>query len=264
MSNIDNLKSKTILIGKEPGNGRLYVSVVINGQPKITAIGEKNSVPNSVSRCKPAEGTAHCKISIDNSGNITVTNLKPQNVTYVNGAEIVSKKVKLNSNIELGKDRYSLNINTVIETASKIVGATTPPSPKEFSIKPLKKVWDEYHDESIKIKKRGQEMSTSQSFPPILTLGSTAISAIAAPLGFVNVCFVSIPLILLGVFLMVRNYNNRKNDTSIEDGELLLEQFQHKYVCPNPDCKHFVGMQSYIVLRQTKKCPWCGCTYTEK
>lgn len=264
MSNIENLKGKTILVGKEPGNGRLYVSVVINGQPKTTVIGEMNSVPNSVSRCKPAEGTAHCKIVVDSNGNITVTNLKPQNVTYVNGAEIVSKKVKLNGIIELGKDRYSLNINTLIETASKVVGATVPPPPKEYSIRPLKKVWDEYHDESIKIKKRGQEMGASQSFPPILTLGSTAISAIAAPMGFVNVCFVTIPLILLGVFLMVRNYNNRKNDTSIEDGERLLEEFQHKYVCPNPDCKHFVGMQSYIVLRQTKKCPWCGCTYTEK
>jgi hypothetical protein len=128
----------------------------------------------------------------------------------------------------------------------------------------LKKVWDNYHDENIKIKKRGQELGAAQSFTPILTLGSTAISAIAAPLGFADVCYVTIPLIIIGVFLMIRNYNKRKNDTSIEDGERLLEEFQHKYVCPNPDCKHFLGMQSYIVLRQTKKCPWCGCTYVEK
>lgn len=264
MSNIDNLKGKTILVGKEPGNGRLYIAVIINGQPKVTAIGGMNSVPNSVSRCKPAEGVAHCKIVVDFNGSITVTNLKPQNVTYVNGAEIVSKKVQLSGMIELGKDRYALNIATVIEAASKIVGATVPPTPKEFSIKPLKKVWDEYHDENIKIRKRGQELGASQSFTPILTLGSGAISTIAAPLGFSNVCFVSIPLMILGMFLMVRNYNRRKNDTSIEDGERLLEGFQHKYVCPNPDCKHFMGMQSYIVLRQTKKCPWCGCIYTEK
>lgn len=267
MSIIDILKGKTILVGKEPANGRLFVSVKINGQPKTAAIGDMNSVPNSVSRCKPTENTAHCKIEVDNSGNLTVTNLKPQNVTYVNGAEIVSKRVKQNSNMELGKDRYSVSVNTVIETALKIVGAVTPPTTppvKEYSIKPLKKVWDNYHSESINIKKRGQELGAAQSFTPILTLGSTAISAIAAPLGFANVCFVTIPLIIVGVILMIRNYNKRKNDTSIEDGERLLEEFQHKYVCPNPECKHFLGMQSYIVLRQTKKCPWCGCAYNEK
>ncbi len=130
---IDNLKGKTILVGKEPGNGRLFVSVKINGQPKTAAIGEMNSVPNSVSRCKPAENTAHCKIEVDATGNLVVTNLKPQNVTYVNGAEIVSKKVKSNGMIELGKDRYSVSVNTIIETASKIVATVipTPPSPPE-------------------------------------------------------------------------------------------------------------------------------------
>ena len=179
----------------------------------------------------------------------------------------MSKKIKSNANIQLGKDRYSVNVNTIIETASKIVASVCPPPPppaEEYSIKPLKIVWDNYHDESIKLKKRGQELGAAQSFTPILTLGSTAISAIAAPLGFANVCFVTIPLIIVGVILMIRNYNRRKNDTSIEDGERLLEEFQHKYVCPNPECKHFLGMQSYIVLRQTKKCPWCGCRYTEK
>ena len=39
MISIDNLKGKTILVGKEPGNGRLFVSVKINGQPKTAAIG---------------------------------------------------------------------------------------------------------------------------------------------------------------------------------------------------------------------------------
>ena len=126
---LENLKNKTILVGKESGNGRLFVSVKINGQPKTAAIGDMNSVPNSVSRCKPAEGTAHCKIEIDATGSMVVTNLKPQNVTYVNDAEIVSKKVKQNGVIELGKDRYPVNVNTIIETASKIVTSVCPPPP---------------------------------------------------------------------------------------------------------------------------------------
>ena len=177
----------------------------------------------------------------------------------------MSKKVKLGSPLELGKDRYSVDVNTIVETASKIIGVAVPPPPKEYSIKPLKKVWDKYHDESIKIKKRGQELGASQSFTPILTLGSTAISAVAAPLGLgMYIWPITLPLILLGVYMMIRNYNKRKNDTSIEDSEKLLEEFQHKYVCPNPDCKHFMGMQSYTILRQNKKCPYCGCGFNEK
>ena len=129
MSSIDVLKGKTILVGKEPRNGRLFVSVKVKGQPKTAAIGEMNSVPNSVSRCKPAEDTAHCKIEVDNSGNVIVSNLKPQNVTYVNGVEIVSKSVKPNGFIELGKDRFSVGVSTILETASKIVVSVCPPPP---------------------------------------------------------------------------------------------------------------------------------------
>ena len=84
MSVLDNLRGKTILIGKEPGNGRLLISVNIKGQVKNTTLGEMGCVPSCVSRCIPSDGVAHCKIDIDISGNITLTNAKPQNTTCVN------------------------------------------------------------------------------------------------------------------------------------------------------------------------------------
>ena len=168
MAKIDNLKGKTILVGKEPGNGRLFVSVKINGQPKTAAYGEMNSVPNSVSRCKPAENTAHCKIEIDTTGNLIVTNLKPQNVTYVNGAEIVSKRVKPDGMLELGKDRYLVSVSTILETASKIVAKvspTPPPPPEEYSIKHLQKVWDDYNNGLRDIKIRTKNIGLLSSIP---------------------------------------------------------------------------------------------------
>ena len=65
---MQNLKGKNILIGKEPGAGRLLVA--IEGTQFNTAIGPANSVPATVSRCMPAQGTAHARISIDAGGNI--------------------------------------------------------------------------------------------------------------------------------------------------------------------------------------------------
>ena len=127
MNGIDYLKGQTFLIGREPNNGRLCVSCVINGQPKTFVIGEMNSVPNSVSRCRPAEGSAHCKISIDADGSIVLTNLKPPNTTYVDGIEITSVQVGLSSNIELGKDRHPLNLSSITGAISKMAGLTPPP-----------------------------------------------------------------------------------------------------------------------------------------
>ena len=114
---MERLKGKTILIGKEPGQGRLLVAIQGNG--KSAAIGAPGSVPACVSRCKPSEGVAHAKITVDQTGNMTITNMKPQNVTFVNGSEIASKRVSSSNTVELGKDRFSINLPVVIETAKK-------------------------------------------------------------------------------------------------------------------------------------------------
>ena len=264
MSSIDNLRNKTILVGKEPVNGRLFVSVKINGQPKTAAIGEMNSVPNSVSRCKPTEGTAHCKIEVDGTGNLIVTNLKPQNVTYVNGAEIVSKKVKPNGMIELGKDRYSVNVNTIIETASKIVVSVCPPPPppaEEYSIKHLKKVWDEYNGKMKAIKIRQKNIGLLSGIPMAFSMLGGLIAGVAPEVR-------EYALVLTGIalFIMLIGFYKKFTDKSIEETEQIAEEFQRKYVCPNKKkpCNHFLGTKPYNLLRQDKKCPYCGCVYNEK
>ena len=144
---MERLKGKTILIGKEPGQGRLLVAIQGNG--KSAAIGAPGSVPACVSRCKPSEGVAHAKITVDQTGNMTITNMKPQNVTFVNGSEIASKRVSSSNTVELGKDRFSINLPVVIETAKKIVTVVGPQPPqpptnptKKFNISHLKRVWD--------------------------------------------------------------------------------------------------------------------------
>ena len=118
---MERLKGKTILIGKEPGQGRL--AIVVDG--KAGVLGTVGCVPNCVSRCK--DGLAHCKITVAQDGSMTITNLKEQNVTFVNGAAVVSKKIAVNSRVQLGKDRYYIDVKTVLQAAAKLVGPPPPP-----------------------------------------------------------------------------------------------------------------------------------------
>ena len=165
-----DLNGMTILIGKEPGQGRLMVSTKINGQVRSAFIGNVGSVPDCVSRCRPAEDIAHCKIEASPDGTMVLVNLKPQNVTYVNGREIVSKKITADSRVELGRDRYRINIDNVLDSVRNIAGAQHSPqqpqqqsplqakSVKEYSILPLKKIWNAYNDEIFDLQKRQKSL----------------------------------------------------------------------------------------------------------
>ncbi|MBR6182684.1 MAG: FHA domain-containing protein [Prevotella sp.] len=260
---MNNLRGRTILVGKEPQNGRLLISININGKPVKGVLGAQNSVPQSVSRCKPEENIAHCKIDVDVNGKMKVQNLKSQNVTYVNGLEIATKAVKIGDNLQMGIDRYSIPIATIMETASKMVDKVIPPSSKEFSIKPLEMVWDNYNKQMISIKKRNSEIATAASFAMLFTIGSGALSGVLRVLEFEEISNITIILPVIGLILMVRNYFRKRNDTSIEDMEHLNAELQTLYVCPNPACRHFLGNKSYRVLRQDNGCPYCKCKFTK-
>lgn len=258
---MDRLKGKTILIGKEPGQGRLFVSVIINGQPKTAAMGQPGSVPNCVSRCIPAEGVAHCKIEVDHSGNMTLVNLKSQNVTFVNGTEILSKRIDVSSVVALGKDRFSISLFDIIEVAKKIVPLPSVPA-QELSIRHLESVWNEYEEALETIQRRQQQMGKRRMLP--IMVGSA--SGIAAPIFATVVAtaslYITVPIAAVSFLIYMKNY--REKDTSIEDRKTANNRFMDHYVCPNPQCRHFMGYQPYKILKQNKKCPYCGCLLTEK
>ena len=267
---IDVLKGKTILIGKEPGQGRLLIA--IKGMPKIATLGQINSVPNSVSRCKPAEGVAHCQIEVDQAGNMTLTNLKVQNVTFVNGAEIMSKRINTASTVALGKDRFGINVTEVLNTAQKIMmlaggvpggnggaggGGGTGSGP--YSIKHLKNVWDDYSGSLKKIKIRQKNIGLLASIPMAFSMLGGLIAGVAPEVRSFALVFTGIALVV-----MIIGFYKRFTDKSIEETEQLNEKFQDRYVCPNPKCHHFLGNQPYNILRQNKNCPYCKCQWTEE
>ena len=116
----------------------------------------------------------------------------------------------------------------------------------------------------ISIKKRTAEIATAQSFAMLFTIGSGALSGVLRVLEFEEISNITIILPVIGLILMVRNYFRKKNDTSIEDMEHLNAELQTLYVCPNPDCRHFLGNKPYRVLRQDNGCPYCKCKFAKE
>lgn len=273
-----DLNGMTILIGKEPGQGRLMVSTKINGQVRSAFIGNAGSVPDCVSRCRPAEDIAHCKIEASPDGTMILVNLKPQNVTYVNGREIVSKKITADSRVELGRDRYRINIGNVLDSVRNIAGAQHSPqqpqqqsplqakSVKEYSILPLKKIWNAYNDEIFDLQKRQKSLAVVKSLYLPLTVLSTLVGMAAKHMGLQPEFSAALSYTMYAIAAVVLFYGLFRTitDKSLEQKMKITEKFQDNYVCPNPDCRHFMGNQPYKILRQNSCCPYCKCKFVEK
>jgi hypothetical protein len=271
---MERLRNKTLLIGKEPGQGRLQVA--IQGTNLLANIGYPGSVPASVSRCMPAQGMAHAKIVIDANGNMTVTNMKPQNVTYVNGNQIMSKRIDADSQIELGGERFSVSVQALLNAAKSIIPVQAPPNPvsqpqsqsqpqKEFSVKHLRTVWERYDEEITEIQERQRKQGISARIPMFFTMGGGAISSVSIALGWPEwVRFLCIGLTIVGLIVMVNAFMKSKNDTSIADRKRVMEEFQDNYICPNPECKKSLPQVSYKLLRRNYPCcPYCKSKFVD-
>lgn len=254
----ERLKNKTILVGKEPDNGRLLVSIKVDGKPKNALMGSINSVPNCVSRCKPNEDVAHCKIEVLNDGTMILTNIKPKNSTFVNGSEINSKRININSHVSLGKDMYPINIGSVLDTANKLLEIVPPPPPPppEKSIQHLELIWKEYNNEIKAIRLAQQNRAKQRLIPIMISSVSGVISIVLSLFLGTMSLFISIPISLLPFLMYIKFFQEK--DTSIEDQEKAEEKLELRYRCPHEDCDCYLGKIPYITLSQHKKCSFCG------
>ena len=248
---MERLIGKTILIGKEPSQGRLLVA--IQGNVKSSAIGQAGCVPACVSRCKPAEGIAHAKITVETDGKMILTNMKSQNVTYVNGAEIASKRVSVENTIELGKDRFSVNLPMVIEAAKKIAVSPSSHSSKsditaattgvkKYNISHLEHVWSDINDRRKEILSKQKKINLVRSGCGVFTMCAMPCISIFGYVGYI--------LTGIGIVGNIYSFVGLKYDDTKEVIEQLNEDFQDRYVCPNPDCNKFLGNISYKLLKK--------------
>ena len=224
-----------IIIGREEQSRRLKMA---SGE-KYKVYGSPQSVPTSVSR------NNHCCLYIDEEGRMTISNLRPSNQTYVNGVSVEMKRVTCKDRIELGVEQYALNWNWVNEFVKQI----QPPAPVD--IRPLKKVYDDYHEKTLSLTKSQARINVIRGGVGVLTLGSS----LPMMMGGERLVWPFAIAIVIMIATFIKGWIDSSKVTHQRDE--MNHQFMKDYTCPN--CRHFFGNYPYdIVANNNSKCPGCG------
>ena len=265
MSISTNLYNRSILIGKEPTQGRLLISILLNGVPKTAGMGLPGSVPNYVSRCIPANGVAHCCIDVNGEGKMLLTNMKEQNVTYVNGTEIESKFINASDRVELGSGRYMLDVPGVLDLSAKlvkkVVGAAPPPPPKEYNIDHLHAIQEAYNKGNDDIE-RSQNLNTVlMRIPAIISALLGTITAIAKSKDMTSLGNLSLAGTVVGMLVLLFGLYRTVSKPAGKQRRALQDKFKKEYMCPHKECSRTLKSYDFDELTKMKKCPYCGSIF---
>lgn len=231
-----------VIIGRESGtmNPRLCVK---NGN-KLMFVGQAGSVPKTVSR-------NHCRLELSDDGRMKITNISGHNSLYVNGLECQTKSITKKDLVELGRDHYRLDLNSVVSVAEESEG------PKPYNISHLRKIWDDYSKAKLDLQIRDRNLNTISAIPGVFSMLSLLLSFFID--GPFRVLFIVIALVIILFVLIIRIMST---NAPLRQKEL-DEHFQDDYLCPNPQCNHFLGNRSYKLVLKDGCCPWCKSKYTE-
>lgn len=226
------------IIGRDGATSKL--SVTFNDQ--TLQIGAPGSVPQTVSR-------QHCQLTIDDdSGKMTIKNLKPQNITYVDGIAAESKAITESDVVALGVDRYKLPLAEVLAEVKKAM-------PKVADIRPLKKVWDDYEAETNRLAVAERRFNAMRGVTGLVTMVAIVC---AMTLGHNPLYYILYGVaIVLTVAFTVKAYIDA---TKIpEKRKKLADELRHKYVCPV--CGKYFHSMTYDDLSYYDACPWCKAKF---
>lgn len=238
-----------LIIGREAMTpqsigGRLHV--VTSGR-KEYFVGMEGSVPKTVSH-------QHCKIIINPDGSMLLINLKPTNITFINGIEVAQKSISRTDRIEMGSGRYVVDLEAVLDAVESEI-------PKIYDISHLKAIWDNYMAQKKNLDSEREKMQLIQMVPSLFSAAAMLCAFIEDLAQFRVVLFV----IFFGSMLFLFIYRKRHIGDFSAKLEKLKEQFHRDYVCPNPDCRRFMGDISYDdLIKQAKSCNVCKAVYEAK
>lgn len=273
--NMENLKGKTILIGRSVTDSRLAVSLP---DGKTILFGTPGSVPASVSRCIPKEGKAHARMTVDAAGAVTVHNAKQQNCTFVNEVLIDSKRVNMTDTVALGPDKYAVPVKTLIDLAAKLAasipsggnqsggqglscGASgnlggSQGTREKYNINHLHRIWEDAAIRRKAIRDRQRNIGLVRGLSGILTPASIVLALVWEPARAIMI-LISVAIGGVGIYSMMKT-------NAPEEQEKINEELQNTYVCPK--CGKYLGNYSYRFLKKNwgMQCPYCKCAYEEK
>ena len=235
-----------IIIGREEGSRRLHC--VVGGRE--FNIGAAGSVPLSVSR-------QHCKLTV-NGSNITIENIKAQNITFVDDNQIFSKSISVTSKVQLGEERFLIPLQQILQLATGTPVGQQQPDVPTYSLKPLKSIWEEYDNRKLEIQNYAAKSANKQRLQGILSMLGMCIGFIPSIDQTIRIVIV-VAALAIAIYFFVKGSMNTTVQQQLHD---LDEEFAKKYKCPNPKCGRPFGAIPYRNIEYNKQCLACGCKYT--
>lgn len=228
-----------IVIGRNAQNGQLNLTM----GNKTVPFGGIDSVPRSVSR-------RHCRVQVLPNGTYTIENLKMENDTYVNGSPIFTKTVTTSDVVELGGEHYKLSWEAIRQLIDQV-------TPKTADIRPLRRVWMRYEEETNAIQTDLAKKNAIRGIAGALgTLGMISVFILPDSLGFFRFFFMGIGLIITVTMIVVSLNDSKKAPMK---RKMLQQKLRNSYVCPC--CRKFYTMDYDLLVRQYDQCPYCKAKF---
>jgi hypothetical protein len=207
---------------------------------KIGKAGDNDYVVNN-----PYVSKYHALLSRAPGGCLLLEDLDSANGTYVNGIQIMKKRIAPTDTVKLGS-MFVLNISEVLKSRNDYS--------EEFAA--LKEIYDNYVEQKIKIQSSNQfKTRLFQTLPFALPgvigvvvgfMGKGSASLLGISL------FVAISAPAAGIYLGAKQ--SAKIPRQLQD---LANQFKIDYVCPK--CRTFLGEIPWESLVNKKQCPVASC-----
>lgn len=223
-----------VTIGRDQQSRRL--TVVRDGKAQL--VGQPGSVPMDVSR-------QHATFTLQKDDTWELRNLNARNVTFVNGMAVEKKIVSDRDKIELGSSHYLVSWEVI-----------KGPKVETVDVRPLKRIWEEYNNANIEIRKRQKNNGLLASVPMLFTITGGIISTKAQGTPYQEYAYA---FTVFAILIMVYGFYKRFTDNSIDEQEELKQKFQKQYTCPK--CGHFMGHEPYEILIQNEGCRYCRAKF---
>lgn len=194
----------------------------------------------------PQVSRHHARLTRDADGGWLLEDLNSLNGTFVNGAQVLKKRIMPADTIRLGKDR-SLDFKELLRSKNDYS--------EEFNA--LKKVYEDYTREKIKIQSSNQFKTRLFQALPFAFLGIIGL-VLNNSVGKGSTLWYAICMVLVicapvvGVYLGARQ--SAKIPRQLQD---LTNRFKIDYVCPK--CGTFLGDIPWESLKNKKHCPVSSC-----